>query len=55
MRGQSGILTGSDVLGPEITLVGNYMDFFDIENLSRRPGRRSFKFLSIGSPDRSSS
>ena len=36
IRRQAGFLARSDVLGPEITLVGDHVDFFDVENLSRR-------------------
>ena len=36
MGRQAGLFARSDVLGSEVTLVGDHVDFFDFENLSRR-------------------
>jgi len=36
MRRQAGFLAGRDVFGPEITLVGDHIDFSDLENFPRR-------------------
>ncbi len=38
MGREASLLAGRDVLGPEITLVGDDIDFFDVQNLARRLG-----------------